>query len=119
MKKDVALCKWIMSICTCASFSKSLPSPDCCTFAFVAEHELGFGVIGKACSELTSLHNYSVHSRYPKELFQDNFIRKAVSKLEQLSFVERYAWFALEGDTGLYANGALTSAGYAYWYAHR
>lgn len=65
------------------------------------------------------LHNDCVHSRYPKEPIQDDFIRRAVSKLEQLPFVERYAWFAIEGDTGLYANGALTSAGYAYWYAHR
>jgi hypothetical protein len=60
-----------------------------------------------------------VHSRFSNEAIQDDFMRKAVSKLEQLPFVERYATFAMEGDTGLCANGALTSVGYAYYYAHR
>lgn len=59
-----------------------------------------------------------MHFRFPNRALQDQFIRDAVSKLEQLPYVERYAWFAMEGDTGLYADGALTSAGYAYWYAH-
>lgn len=62
---------------------------------------------------------------YPTEAEQVRFIQGATAMLEQLSFVERYAWFALptsdehEG-TGLYRDGPTpTAAGFAYRQAGR
>jgi len=59
-------------------------------------------------------------SVYPTDSQQASFINGATAMLESLSFVERYAWFALptsdSGDaTGLYRDGATpTAAGVAY-----
>jgi hypothetical protein len=57
---------------------------------------------------------------YPTGAEQAAFIQGATRMLEDLSFVERYAWFALpayeqHGGTGLYREGAVpTAAGLAY-----
>jgi hypothetical protein len=57
---------------------------------------------------------------YPSDSQQAAFITGATGMLEQLSFVERYAWFALptpqgRDGTGLYRDGGTpTAAGIAY-----
>ena len=59
--------------------------------------------------------------RYPSEAVQVDFARAAVSELERLDFVERYAWFALQGvdtSTLFRGNNSITEVGTAYQYAH-
>lgn len=64
--------------------------------------------------------------RYPAdEQKQVDFARTAVYKLEQLDFVERYAWYALpntgaEGENNglFYGDGKMAYIGTAYKYAH-
>lgn len=60
---------------------------------------------------------------YPSDSQQAAFIAGATEMLESLSFVERYAWFALPAEqpgTGLYRDGSTpTAAGLAYREAGR
>jgi Glycosyl hydrolase catalytic core len=63
--------------------------------------------------------------RYPTQERQAAFVAASTLMLERLSYVERYAWFALPSDgihgaTGLYFNGTATTAvGAAYRTAPR
>ena len=66
-----------------------------------------------------ALINFTGSPRYPNAQQQAAFATSSVAMLENLSFVERYAWFALpatEGmGTGLYVDGdSPTAAGDAY-----
>lgn len=59
-------------------------------------------------------------SVYPSDAQQAAFVKKSTAMLQSLSYVERYAWFALptpdgKQGTGLYRNGTTpTAAGRAY-----
>jgi hypothetical protein len=59
-------------------------------------------------------------SVYPSDAQQAAFVKKSTAMLQSLSYVERYAWFALptpdgKQGTGLYKNGTTpTAAGRAY-----
>lgn len=59
-------------------------------------------------------------SVYPSDAQQAAFVKKSTAMLQSLSYVERYAWFALPAPsgtqgTGLYRNGTTpTAAGRAY-----
>lgn len=59
-------------------------------------------------------------SVYPSDAQQVSFVQKSTAMLRSLSYVERYAWFALptpddKQGTGLYRNGTTpTAAGRAY-----
>jgi Glycosyl hydrolase catalytic core len=59
-------------------------------------------------------------SVYPSDTQQVAFVKKSTAMLQSLSYVERYAWFALptpddKQGTGLYRNGTTpTAAGRAY-----
>ncbi len=66
-----------------------------------------------------ALINFSGSPQFPTGEQQAAFARSSVAMLESLSFVERYAWFALPATpgmgTGLYVNGHTpTAAGSAY-----
>jgi hypothetical protein len=66
-----------------------------------------------------ALIGFSGGVRYPTQEQQVAFVRGSTAMLQSLSFVERYAWFALPsskaGDTGLYSSGTQpTSVGTAY-----
>jgi hypothetical protein len=66
-----------------------------------------------------SLINFSGSPKYPSASQQAAFARASVAMLEDLPFVERYAWFALPATpgsgTGLYRDGwTPTAAGAAY-----
>jgi hypothetical protein len=72
---------------------------------------------------LISFANHSpdpVHALYPTDAQQAKFIKDATAMLEELSYVERYAWFGLptlDGATGsglCREDGTLTAAGTAY-----
>lgn len=56
--------------------------------------------------------------RYPTQSQQAAFVRQSTAMLQELSFVERYAWFTLStsrGDgTGLYNGATATQVGAAY-----
>ncbi|MCP2163600.1 glycoside hydrolase family protein [Goodfellowiella coeruleoviolacea] len=55
--------------------------------------------------------------RYPTQQQQVDFVRGATAMLNQLSYVERYAWFALPTDrsgTGLYNGTTPNAVGQAY-----
>ena len=66
-----------------------------------------------------ALVNWSTDT-YPTESQQASFATAATSMLEKLSYVQRYAWFALPvhqsyGNTGLYNSGPVaTQVGQAY-----
>ncbi|GIJ65942.1 glycoside hydrolase family protein [Virgisporangium ochraceum] len=66
-----------------------------------------------------SLINFSGSPKFPSGAEQAAFVRASTAMLGNLSFVERYAWFALPSTrgagTGLYRdNGTPTEAGAAY-----
>jgi putative glycosyl hydrolase len=66
-----------------------------------------------------SLINFKAAPKYPTDAQQAAFATASVAMLESLSFVERYAWFALpatdDSGTGLYrSDGTATAAGAAY-----
>jgi hypothetical protein len=66
-----------------------------------------------------ALINFTGQPKYPTGPQQAAFATASVAMLESLSFVERYAWFALPATTGmgtgLYVNGNTpTAAGAAY-----
>jgi RNA polymerase sigma factor (sigma-70 family) len=66
-----------------------------------------------------ALISFSGGVRYPTQDQQVAFVRNSTTMLQSLSFVERYAWFALpsgkSGDTGLYSSGTTpTGVGVAY-----
>jgi CheY-like chemotaxis protein len=66
-----------------------------------------------------ALMSFSGGRKYPTADQQTAFVRASTSMLEDLPYVERYAWFALPseraGDTGLYRDGTTpTAAGTAY-----
>jgi hypothetical protein len=66
-----------------------------------------------------ALINFSGSPMFPSQEQQAQFVRSSTAMMAGLSFVERYAWFALPsakpGDTGLYLDGRTpTMAGAAY-----
>jgi Glycosyl hydrolase catalytic core len=66
-----------------------------------------------------ALINFSGSPKYPTLEQQAQFVRLSTAMLQSLSYVERYAWFALPsshpGDTGLYSDGSTpTTVGLAY-----
>lgn len=66
-----------------------------------------------------ALINFSGVPKFPTQEQQAQFVRASTAMLQGLSYVERYAWFALPsaepGDTGLYRDGgAPTTVGSAY-----
>jgi len=66
-----------------------------------------------------ALIDFSGSPTFPTQEQQVQFVRASTALMESLSFVERYAWFALpsskRGDTGLYLDGHTpTAVGAAY-----
>ena len=66
-----------------------------------------------------ALIKFSGSPEFPTQDQQAAFVKASTTMLEGLSYVERYAWFALPsaktGDTGLYTNGTTpTGVGLAY-----
>jgi RNA polymerase sigma factor (sigma-70 family) len=66
-----------------------------------------------------ALINFSGSPKFPSDAQQAQFVTSSTAMMEGLSYMERYAWFALPssqtGDTGLYVNGTMpTAAGVAY-----
>ncbi|GIJ76638.1 RNA polymerase sigma factor, sigma-70 family [Micromonospora phaseoli] len=66
-----------------------------------------------------ALINFSGGAKYPTDAQQAAFVTGAARMLEDLPYVQRYAWFGLpataDSGTGLYrADGQLTAAGRAY-----
>jgi RNA polymerase sigma factor (sigma-70 family) len=65
-----------------------------------------------------ALINFSGSPEYPTQAQQAAFVTGSTAMLDSLSYVERYAWFALQSkgnDTGLYTNGTnATTVGTAY-----
>jgi hypothetical protein len=65
-----------------------------------------------------ALINFGSGPRYPTQAQQAAFVTGSTAMLDSLSYVERYAWFALPSkgnDTGLYTNGTTpTQVGLAY-----
>jgi hypothetical protein len=65
-----------------------------------------------------ALINFGGGAKYPTQAQQSAFVTGSTAMLDSLSYVERYAWFALPSkgnDTGLYTNGtAATQVGLAY-----
>src|SRR5262249_54257128 len=66
-----------------------------------------------------ALINFSGTPKYPTGAQQASFVTASTQMLDSLSYVERYAWFALpataDSGTGLYTNGTTpTAAGTAY-----
>jgi RNA polymerase sigma factor (sigma-70 family) len=65
-----------------------------------------------------ALINFGSGQRYPTQAQQAAFVTGSTAMLDSLSYVERYAWFALPSkgnDTGLYTNGTTpTQVGLAY-----
>jgi hypothetical protein len=66
-----------------------------------------------------ALINFSGSPEFPTQEQQASFVQSSTAMIEQLSYVERYAWFALPsahaGDTGLYVDGSTpTVVGVAY-----
>jgi hypothetical protein len=57
-------------------------------------------------------------TKYPTQAQQASFVTGSTTMLDGLSYVERYAWFALPSkgtDTGLYRTGtSATEVGEAY-----
>jgi Glycosyl hydrolase catalytic core len=65
-----------------------------------------------------ALINFGSGAKYPTQAQQAAFVTGSTTMLDSLSYVERYAWFALPSkgaDTGLYSNGTTaTQVGLAY-----
>ncbi len=65
-----------------------------------------------------ALINFSGAQKYPTQDQQAAFVTGSTQMLDSLSYVQRYAWFALQSkgdDTGLYTNGTTpTQVGLAY-----
>jgi hypothetical protein len=66
-----------------------------------------------------ALINFSGGAKYPTQSQQAAFVKASTAMLDSLSYVERYAWFALPATngsgTGLYQNGTTpTEVGTAY-----
>jgi hypothetical protein len=66
-----------------------------------------------------ALINFGGSPKFPTQEQQAQFVRSSTAMLQGLSYVERYAWFALPsaqpGDTGLYRDGGTpTAVGSAY-----
>ena len=65
-----------------------------------------------------ALINFGGGAKYPTQAQQAAFVTGSTAMLDSLSYVERYAWFALPSkgnDTGLYTSGtAATQVGLAY-----
>ncbi|HWC79152.1 MAG TPA: sigma-70 family RNA polymerase sigma factor [Pseudonocardiaceae bacterium] len=66
-----------------------------------------------------ALMNFGSGAKYPTAAQQSAFVTGSTTMLDSLSYVERYAWFALPaqaaGDTGLYTDANTpTAAGIAY-----
>ena len=66
-----------------------------------------------------ALINFSGSPEFPTPEQQARFVQSSTAMMEHLSYVERYAWFALPsshvGDTGLYVDGNTpTEVGVAY-----
>ncbi|HEX3786374.1 MAG TPA: sigma-70 family RNA polymerase sigma factor [Pseudonocardiaceae bacterium] len=65
-----------------------------------------------------ALINFGSGAKYPTQAQQAAFATGSTAMLDSLSYVERYAWFALPSqgdDTGLYSNGTTpTQVGVAY-----
>jgi hypothetical protein len=66
-----------------------------------------------------ALINFSGSPKYPSQAQQAAFVKASTAMMQQLSFVQRYAWFALPATdgsgTGLYRDGHTpTTVGLAY-----
>ncbi|HEX5406148.1 MAG TPA: sigma-70 family RNA polymerase sigma factor [Pseudonocardiaceae bacterium] len=65
-----------------------------------------------------ALINFGGGAKFPTQAQQAAFVTGSAAMLDSLSYVERYAWFALPSkgnDTGLYTNGTTaTQVGLAY-----
>ena len=107
---------------------------------FIAVHWYGgdfatSAAVGQLRSYLVAIHNryhrplwltefalirFGAHAVFPSPARQAAFVTAATSMLRSLSFVQRYAWFALpastgDGSAGLFRPGAIaTAAGRAF-----
>jgi Glycosyl hydrolase catalytic core len=59
-----------------------------------------------------ALANFSGQPRFPSQRLQAAFVRASVAMLDRLSYVQRYAWFALpvsatDGSMGLFRSGPV------------